>query len=92
MYKYIYKYMYTCDEHDGRLPHAGIYFLPVHHVRVKPANPESVDRRERPLVPDVETVVQGTCFVAETTEGDETRGAPENVRAIGSTEAYRDAP
>lgn len=51
----------TCDEHDGRLPHAGIYFLPVNHVRVEPANPEPVDGRERPLMPDVETVVQGTC-------------------------------
>lgn len=52
-------YVHTCDEHDGRLPHTGVNFLPVHHVRVEPANPEAVDSRERALVPDVEAVIQG---------------------------------
>lgn len=51
----------TRDEHDGRLPDTGVYFLPVHHVCVEPANPEAVDCRKRALMPDVETVVQGTC-------------------------------
>lgn len=56
----------TCDEHNGRLAHAGVHLLPVHHVRVESADSEPVDRGERPLVPDVEAVVQGTCSGGET--------------------------
>lgn len=62
------KRKHTGDKDDGRLPHASVDFLPVHHVGVEPANPEAVDSAERPLVPDVEAVVQGTCSENNTRE------------------------